>query len=312
MIVNRGYLMKKFAAFLFLVLLAGVAQAEQRNSTNYTVIADVADDGGVRATSAAYTNDGSAGAVTGLSAAATPQEVMRDGYAGQLYDIIVLVLNSASSGSSVNETATLQLAAFEQLDDASFLAVDPSAVTWSVVGGPVTGISTVGLATTGTVYQDTDATVQGVFVGLTAQLSLTVLDTIPDNFGLYADDGIDDAWQVRYFGADNPQAASGVDADGTGQTNFFKFIAGLDPIDPSSRFDLRITPVPGQPGQISLTFGPVVSGRTYTVTAKSDLGAATWGSINASAPSDNGTERTIIDLSITGTAKFYRVEITKP
>ena len=33
---------------------------------------------------------------------------------------------------------------------------------------------------------------------------------------------------------------------------------------------------------------------------------------NPSAPSDAGQQRTITDLSATGAAKFYRVEITKP
>jgi hypothetical protein len=49
------------------------------------------------------------------------------------------------------------------------------------------------------------------------------------------------------------------------------------------------------------------------VTAKTDLSIlGGWSAINASAPSDNGTQRTITDLSASGAAKFYHVEITKP
>lgn len=56
-------------------------------------------------------------------------------------------------------------------------------------------------------------------------------------------DGIDDSWQVQYFGQPpNPLAAPNADADGTGQNNLFKFIAGLNPLD-GSRFTLSILPV---------------------------------------------------------------------
>jgi hypothetical protein len=301
----------KTICVIFLALTATL-HAGPRTSANYSIITDIADAGGQRATSAAYTNDGSAG-VGGVSTVASPAEFVKSGYAGQLYDITGLALNSASVNSSVNETTTLQLAAFQQLDDTSFLAVSANSVAWSVVSGPITGISGAGLATAGTVYQDTAATVQGIFGGLTGQLQLTVIDSIPDNFGSYAGDGLDDAWQVQYFGQPpNPLAAPGADADGTGQTNLFKFIAGLNPID-HSRFTITIAPVPGQPGQKNVIFNPIVAGRTYAVTAKTSLDSVGgWTAINASAPSDSGPQRTITDLSATGAAKFYHVEITKP
>jgi hypothetical protein len=303
--------MKTSAAVLLLALFATVAQAGPRSSTNYSIVTDIADGGGSHVASAAYTNDGSAGAITGISAVASPQEVARNGYIGQLSEITGLTLNSASVTSSVNETATLQLAAFQQLDDASFIAVNANHVTWSVVSGPITGISASGLATAGMVYQDTPTTVQGVYGGLTGTLNLTVLDSIADNFGLYAGDQIPDDWQAQYFGQNSPLAAPGADASGTGQTNLFKYLAGLNPLDPNSRFTVTLTPVPGQPGQMNVRFSPVMAGRTYTVTARGSLTGSTWSPINASAPSNNGQERTITDLSASG-AKFYRVEITKP
>jgi hypothetical protein len=185
-------------------------------------------------------------------------------------------------------------------------------VAWSVVSGPITSISTAGLATAGAVYQNTAATVQGIFGGMTGQLSLTVNDTIPDNYGSYAGDGLDDAWQVQYFGQPpNALAAPGADADHTGQSNLFKYIAGLNPLD-GSRFTITIAPVPGQSGQKNIIFNPVVAGRTYAVTARSALNGGSWGAINASAPSDSGSQRTITDLSASGATKFYHVEITKP
>ena len=55
-----------------LILLAVSAPAAPRTSTNYNIPTDTADAGGKRATSASYTNDGSAGGVTGLSTVAVP------------------------------------------------------------------------------------------------------------------------------------------------------------------------------------------------------------------------------------------------
>ena len=63
-----------------------IAHAGPRTSTSYTSATDTADLGGKRATSANYTNDGSAGTVAGLSTVASPSETAKHGYIGQLYD----------------------------------------------------------------------------------------------------------------------------------------------------------------------------------------------------------------------------------
>ena len=301
----------KHAAPCFLLLaFASISFAGPRTSGNYSVTTDSADSGGARATSAAYTNDGSAGGVTGLSTFASPSETLRSGYIGQLYDITGLVVNAASP--SVNETATLQLAAWQLLDDTSLLAVPAASVTWGVQSGPVTGISTAGLATAGTVYQNTPATVQGSLGGFTGNFNLTVLDSIPDNFGSYAGDGVGDDWQVQYFGLNNPNAAPGFISDGSGLTNLTKYIGGLTPGDASSRFLLNIAPVPSQPGQKSIAFSPVVAGRTYTLKYKTDLNATTWTPVPGATFIDSGAQRTLTDPNATGSTKFYRIEITKP
>ena len=68
-----------------------------------------------------------------------------------------------------------------------------------------------------------------------------------------------------------PERRPNVDFDHNGQTNLFKYIAGLNPLDPTSRFTLSIAAVPGQPVQKNLTFSPRFADRTYTIKAKSDL-----------------------------------------
>ena len=314
--------MKTRIILLASLLLGTAAFAGPRTSANYHIASDIADTAGKRTTSATYTNDasmgdiggtGDAASATNAPAGATAPETAKSGYIGQLYDITGLIVNAISP--SVNETGTLQLAAWQFLDDASLVAVPATTVAWGVAGGPLTSISATGLATAGNVYQNTPASAQGSVGGFTGTLNLTVLDTIPDNFGSYAGDGVGDDWQVQYFGQNNPSAGPNVDFSHTGQTNLFKYVAGLNPIDrtaPNAVFSLSITSVPGQPGQKNLIFSPIVAGRTYVVKEASNLTAPRWNTVNVSAPSDSGTTRTVTDLTAGNQTKYYHIEITKP
>ena len=286
------------------------ADAGPRTSANYSITTEIADAGGRRATSANYTHDGGLGGVAGISSVVAPAEAAKQGYIGQLYEITGLALNAASL--NVNEGTTDQLAAWQALDDATFLAVPAASVVWSVASGPLTGLSASGLATAGIVFQDTAATAQGSYLGTTGTLALTVKNVNLDDYGTYAADGIDDAWQNQYFGLNNPNAGPAVDFDGTGQTNLFKYIAGLNPLDPNSRFTLAIAPVAGQPGQKAIVFAPRLTDRTYTVTFKTDLGAASWTPVAGATFTDAGPQRTVTDPAATDAKKFYHVEITKP
>ena len=150
----------------------------------------------------------------------SPAETAKSGYVGQLYDITGFVLTAVAP--NVNEGATGQLGAWQALYDATFLAASAASIAWSVASGPLTGISTNGLATAGIVYQDTAATAQGIFGGFTATLPRTVKNVNTDDFGTYAGDGIDHAWQVQYFGLPpNLNAGPNVDFDHTGGRRIF-------------------------------------------------------------------------------------------
>lgn len=292
-------------------LIAAVAtlHAGPRGSASYTVPTDTVDAAGKRASSGSYTNDGSAGGITGLSSVASPAETLMAGYIAQLVDG-GLTLTAATF--SVNETDTLQLSASLELEDGTETAIPATSVVWSVQSGPLTGISAGGVATAGIVFQNTIATVQGTYAGQTASLGLTVVNSLPDNFGTYAGDGIADDWQAQYFGLNNPAASPTLDPDGDGQTNFFEFAAGLDPNSRQSRFLLRVDPVPGQSAQVRLVFSPIVAGRNYTVEFSPSLTAGQWAPLTGAIESDNGSERTVIDTSAAGLRKFYRVKVEKP
>ncbi|MDZ4405426.1 hypothetical protein [Prosthecobacter sp.] len=301
--------MKTHAAF-FLALLTLTAHADPRTSTNYIVVTDAADSGGKRTTSASYTNDGSAGGIVGVSTVATPAETAKHGYIGQLTEVTALQL--VATPMTVNEGGTRQLSGVALLDDLTTNIVPVASITWSIQSGPLIGINTNGLVTAATVYQDTLATGQGVYAGHTGTLGLTVLNVNTDDIPGYSSDGLDDAWQVQYFGLNNPNAAPTLDSDFDGQTNFFEFIAGLSPISGTSRFLIDSAPVPNQPGQMNIVISPRLPDRTYTVQCNTTLASTDWAPLTTFTTTDAGQQRTITDTSATGTRKFYRVQITKP
>ena len=298
---------------LLLALSVASVHAGSRSSANYSILTDTNDSGGKRASSATYTNDSSAGGIAGISTVAAPAESTKSGYIGQLYEATnSLVLNAAPL--TINEGGTLQLAAFQLLDDSTFLTVPATSVTWSVVSGPLTSINANGLATAGIVYQNTAASAQGIYAGNTSPpLALTVLNVNIDDLPGYSGDGIGDDWQVQYFGLPpNPAAGPLLDPDGDGQNNRFEWIAGLIPTDATSAFKLSIV---RNAGNAILRFGQTVAGRTYTVKYGFDfLDVPNWPALPGGIITGVANELFVTDPNaITlGPKRYYRVEIAKP
>jgi hypothetical protein len=278
-----------------------------------TLVTSSVDGGGQRATSASYTMDGSMGGIAGISTVASPPETVKAGYIGQLTEVASLTVTGAPT--SVNEGATSQLSGMATLDDATVVALAGADVNWSSPGVPypLSGINASGLATAALVYQNTPATVNGYYLGMTSNTTVQVLDSNPDNYGIYAADNIPDWWQVQYFGLNNPNGVGSADADGTGQNNLFKYVAGLDPTNAASVFKLRIENVVGQPNQKKLTFLPWASARTYTPEFRTDLTVGAYATLAGySGPTTNATEVSISDQNATQASKFYRIRITYP
>lgn len=308
---QQGWLPKAAAGLpqsgFVLLLLASTASAGPRSSANYTVATDTADAGGKRTTSASYTNDASAGGVAGTSTVAAPAETAKHGYIGQLTEITALQL--AAAPATVDETATRQLSAAELLDDLTTSDLPANAIAWSVLSGPLTGISQGGLATAATVYQNTIATAQGIHAGHTATFDLTVVNILPDNFGAYAGDGLTDDWQVQYFGLNNPLAAPLLDPDSDGDTNLFEYHARLIPTDPASFLSITLIPGPNASmgiaaGQAKLLLSPGKPGTTYTIEHNGSLLPADWATLTTIPGAEGTLSRTD---TAAGTRKFYRV-----
>jgi hypothetical protein len=120
-------------------------------------------------------------------------------------------------------------------------------------------------------------------------------------------------WQILWFGStSNPDAAPDVDLFGNGLSNWFKFVAGLDPLDPDAMFHLVIDHVPGQANWKNLVFWPRWDDRTYTPWYCTNLVIGGWNNLTTYTVSDNGTERTVTDTNALEKVKFYSIKITYP
>ncbi len=123
------------------------------------------------------------------------------------------------------------------------------------------------------------------------------------------------AWQLQYFGCTNcPQAQPGADADGTGQNNQFKYMAGLNPTNPSSIFVFTIAGVTNQATWKNLIFSPVVAGRIYSPQFSTNPVSGSWMPlVNFAKPSvTNGNQVTITDTNTVLSQEFYRINISMP
>ena len=290
-----------------LASVSGIATAGPRSSARYQVPTEANDAGGGASGSAAYANTGNIGGFAGVSSAGT--HVAKHGFAGQLYDVMSLVV--AANPPSVNEGEATQLSVTATLDDGTWIG-GASQVQWSVVSGPVASITPSGLATMDVVYQNETAAVQGALLGSVGSVEIAVANSDLDNYGKFGGDQIDDAWQVQHFGFDHTLAGPENDPDGDGQNNYFEYFATSNPMDPLSLFRLRIQTVEGRPTHRKIIFSPRSPAREYQVEYKLDLAAGAFAPLAGGTVSDNGDERTVTDENATEDHRFYRVGISIP
>ncbi len=289
---------------LFLVALLSLGAGWTASAASSAAVLDA---GGRRTSNATYTMDGSLGSMSGLGTIAVPAVVARQGYVGQLYEVQSLVLNA--SPTQVNETATSQLAVKALLNDATVLVPSATEVTWSGLTGPIIALSTAGLATTPNVYQNTTATVRADYQTKFSTLDLLVLNVGNDDFGLYAHDGLDDAWQVRYFGLNNPKGTPASDPDGDGVSNALEYQADTNPTNALSFFHLQ-----GISNATRFTaFYPSSSNRQYTLYYRTNLTSGAWTNLaTQTAIPGSGRVDALTDPTPTGKQRFYRVGVRLP
>jgi hypothetical protein len=265
------------------------------------------DCGGGRVTSANYTMDGSVGGVGGISSADSPPETVKHGYIGQLTEVANLAVTVLPS--SVNEGATAQLGAVAGLDDDTALALAGGELAWRPPAFPIGSISEDGVAAAANVYAATAGSVTGVYLGVVGWASLLVLDSNPDNFGLYASDGVPDGWQVQYFGQENPNAAATNDADHDGFDNGQEYVADTDPTNPASYFYVRA--ISNAPPNRLVCFVSSAA-RMYSLEYRGSVVTGDWslvtGQINM--PGSGGADW-LTDTNAAPT-RYYRVQVQVP
>ncbi len=309
---TKGFMnstIKLFGCLTAAGLVVNIGAAEG-GSADYAITADTLNSAGAQTASVAYSHVGSLGGLGSTSSAVSLSWVVKHGFIGRFRDVAGLAVTA--NPTNVNEGESGQLAASLLYDDQTRSPLNGSDVFWSVISGPIASVTPLGLATAGAVYQDTTASVRGQYQSHQGLLDLRVLNVSPDNYGLYAGDGLPDDWQVRYFGLNNPLADPGLDPDGDRQSNFFEYVAGLIPTNNASQFRLTITDVPGTPDHKNVTFTPRFADRNYSVEYRVDPDQGIFIPLTGSIIDDNGIQRTITDQNAINNTRFYRVQISLP
>jgi hypothetical protein len=117
------------------------------------------------------------------------------------------------------------------------------------------------------------------------------------------DNGINDDWEVYYFGqiGIDPDA----DPDGDGFGNLQEFLAGTDPLDEASALRITSIVISGQDVVVSFTS----TNRFYDLQFLDDLTTTNWSAVVSNIPG-TGTITTAADVGAAGlTNRFYRIKL---
>ncbi len=226
---------------------------------------------------------------------------------GQLQRPISLMVHAATD--MVNEGDSIQLTATVMLKDSTLRQPHSDSVVWTIISGPAVSISPSGVLTTDAVHQNEVIVFQGWYGGILATGVVIVLDSNKDNFGNYGSDGIDDDWQVGYFGdPPNEDASPFANPDGDPDNNLMEYLTGFDPTDGNQWFQLVIVDCDGSTS--TLQMNKVIPGRRYTVQAGTDLTGFTETVTSLSTPVEE-LDMLVEDTGYSGQKKFYRVDVTR-
>jgi phosphatidylinositol glycan class B len=123
-------------------------------------------------------------------------------------------------------------------------------------------------------------------------------------------DGIPDWWMTYYFGhaagleSDHSRAVD--DADGDGFTTLQEFLAGTNPLDPSSA--LRITKAQPSADDFVITFSSA-NNRFYRVERCNDFNNGVWTTVADNVPGTGGPIQVVDPDAASQTQRFYRARL---
>lgn len=130
-----------------------------------------------------------------------------------------------------------------------------------------------------------------------------------DRSGSSWNDGIPDAWRLRYFGTvSNLLSAATADADGDGFSNLAEYQAGTSPVDAASKpaVDLRLSGWSAD-SLPNFTFQfPTIAGQQYSVEYATSVTSTNWTVLSSNLLGD-GSMKPFTDPNGTNEVRFYRV-----
>ncbi len=116
--------------------------------------------------------------------------------------------------------------------------------------------------------------------------------------------GISDAWEMAYFGSVSTNRTQFTDTDGNGMSDYAKFIAGLNPTNPASRFYFtRIT----QTNRLVQLQWTVATNRLYQVNSSTNL--KSWSPVTARLQASNDPTMNYSATNSGSGSQFYRVQV---
>jgi hypothetical protein len=260
--------MKATKIGLILLILTPNLFGDTRGSEDYGMTTESSSSGTPQASGGDIVLDGSLDPASGAVATSTDFTLKR-GYVGQLYDVAQITIGA--DPSALPEGSDSQLDAEAILDDGTSLSLLPTEVIWDGIPRSLLSIDAAGLARSANIFQDEIVLTEATYQGITGQLSLSILNTDPDNYSSYGADGIDDFWQVENFGAPpNADAGPTKNPDKDPYDNTFESLTGSDPNDGADflRFDI----LDRDGAAATLRLSKVIPGTRYRIRRSDDLG----------------------------------------
>ena len=121
-------------------------------------------------------------------------------------------------------------------------------------------------------------------------------------------DGMDDDWEMTYFGTLSRDGTG--DFDGDGVSDFAEFKAGTNPTNNSSI--LRALTVTSLSDGSTTVYWRAVPGRTYQIQYKNSASDASWLSLPGTVLAADSTAIKMDDGAIASQNRFYRVVLVAP
>ncbi|WCJ59959.1 hypothetical protein NXS98_02200 [Fontisphaera persica] len=122
-----------------------------------------------------------------------------------------------------------------------------------------------------------------------------------------ANDGIPDAWKLRYFDSlNNLLTHATADADGDGVPNWQEYKAGTHPNDPQSRLAVLANRA-ANAADMAIKW-PTAAGKRYIIEVCTELGSGNWTPV-ASGIEGDGLMKEFRDAAAGGGLRFYRVRV---